>query len=259
MKPQEFPEEDPRKRAAEGEGEYNQMKIIEKKDSQISFISEMSEPIANSIRRYVNQIPILAIDEVEISKNDTPLYDETIAHRLGLIPLNSEKISAKKLPSLKLSVSSEGMIYSKSLKGADIVYDEMPITFLNKGQEIELKATTKFGKGEEHSKFSPGFIFYRNVTEISMDKSVLEEIKHACGKNEIREKGERIIVVDDMKKSVLDICQGVAKRLGKKLEVVPKDELVVTIESFGQTSPESIFKGSIKELKKDLNEVSKKV
>jgi len=41
--------------------------------------------------------------------------------------------------------------------------DKTPITFLNKGQELEIKATTKMGRGVEHSKFSPGLMFYRNI------------------------------------------------------------------------------------------------
>ena len=53
------------------------MKIIDKKDNQITFSAEVDESLANAVRRYVDQIPILAIDEVEISKNDSPLYDES--------------------------------------------------------------------------------------------------------------------------------------------------------------------------------------
>jgi DNA-directed RNA polymerase alpha subunit len=55
------------------------MKKIEKNENQIIFTAGMNETIANSIRRYIGQIPVLAIDEVEISKNDSALYDETIA------------------------------------------------------------------------------------------------------------------------------------------------------------------------------------
>ena len=98
------------------------MKLIEKKDNQLLFVTEADETILNSVRRYLNQIPILAVDELEISKNDSPLYDETIAHRIGLIPL---KDSGKKEGKLKLSVKKEGMICSEELKGdIKIVYDK---------------------------------------------------------------------------------------------------------------------------------------
>ena len=67
------------------------MKLIKKTDNQVIFTAKVSESLGNAIRRYIYQIPIIAIDSVEISKNDSPLYDETLAHRLGLIPLKMEK------------------------------------------------------------------------------------------------------------------------------------------------------------------------
>ena len=56
------------------------MELINKKDNQITFTAEIEESLANSIRRYMIQIPVLAVDEVNISRNDSPLYDVTIAH-----------------------------------------------------------------------------------------------------------------------------------------------------------------------------------
>ena len=53
------------------------MEVIDKKENQITFKAEISDSLANSVRRYLNQIPVLAVDEVEIYKNDSPLYDET--------------------------------------------------------------------------------------------------------------------------------------------------------------------------------------
>jgi DNA-directed RNA polymerase alpha subunit len=52
------------------------MKKIEKTANQFVFEAEISETLANAIRRYVNRIPVMAVDEVEISKNDSALYDD---------------------------------------------------------------------------------------------------------------------------------------------------------------------------------------
>jgi len=234
------------------------MKTIEKKENQISFEAKIEDSLANAIRRYVNHIPLLAVDEVLISKNDSPLYDETIAHRVGLIPLKMEK--SKKEGKIKLNVTKEGMVYSGELKG-DIkpVYDNIPITFLNKEQEMEFEAKVKLGIGSEHSKFSPGMIYYRNVVEITMDKDLREQIKNACSDAEIKEKGGKIIVVDNGKKEIMDICERISQENGKAAEVEMKDDLVITIESYGQISPEEIFKKSVEELEKDLETVSKKI
>ena len=87
------------------------MKLLNKKENQITFTAEIDESLANAIRRYLNKIPIIAVDEVEISKNDSPLYDETIAHRIGLIPIKMEKaISEKKAHKMKLDTSKEGIV-----------------------------------------------------------------------------------------------------------------------------------------------------
>lgn len=237
------------------------MRIVEKNENQIVFIVEIEDSLANSIRRYINEIPVPAIDEIEISKNDSPLYDETISHRMGLIPLKADKsIKEKTAAKLELNSKKEGMVYSGEMTGnIKVVYDKIPITSLNKGQELEITATVKTGKGSKHSKFSPGFLYYRNVLEIIMDEELKNEIKTACSYNEIKEKGKKIIVMDDKKKEVLDICEEISLERGKKPEVESKDELIITLESFGQMKTEDIFLKSIEILKKDLSEVAKKI
>jgi DNA-directed RNA polymerase subunit D len=232
------------------------MRFIEKTKDQIVFAAEMEDSIANAIRRYVLQIPVLAVDELEISRNDSPLYDETIAHRVGLIPLKMDKAGEK--VKLKLNVKREGYVYSGDLKGgAEIIYKNVPITTLDKGQELEFTATLKLGKGSEHAKFSPGLMFYRNSSEIAMDKEFLPEIKQILPNIEIKEKGGKIIITDDKKNDIADVCEGIAHKHRKKAEVILGKELIITIESFGQIDAKDILKDSIDALRKDLNSVEK--
>ncbi len=237
------------------------MEILSEKKDKLVFKAAIDESLANAIRRYVGEIPVLAADEVEISKNDSPLYDEIIAHRIGLIPIKTEKeVDEKTTGKLKLSVKKEGMVYSGELKGnVKVVYDKIPITMLTKEQEIELIAHVKAGKGDEHARFSPGLVFYRGAAEITMDRKFKEEIQKICPKNEIKERGDKIIITDDKEKEICDICEGICERAKKPAETNYTDELIISIESFGQMDVKDIFKKSITALKKDLAEVGKKV
>lgn len=232
------------------------MELISKKDNKIFLKISMDSSLANSIRRYVNQIPLVAIDYVEISRNDSPLYDETIAHRMGLIPLEQNK----KTNVLNLEVKKSGMVYSGELKG-DVkpIYDKIPITLLNENQELKISAHTKTGTGIEHAKFSPGLVSYRDVVEISVDNSVAEKLKQIFPKVEVVQKGGKAIIIDDGEKEVYDICEGISERGRKEIEIKPTNEIVMFVESFGQIKPQDIFKKSIDILKKDLNDFAKKI
>jgi len=237
------------------------MEIIQKKENSIIFKTKVDESLLNAIRRSVNQIPVMAIDEVEIHRNDSPLYDETIAHRIGLIPLKMEK-SFKEGDEIKLKLRSKkgGIVYSGEIKGElSPVYDKIPITLLNEGKEIELVGLARFGKSEDHSKFSPGIIFYRHSYEITIDKEFESDIKTNFPDNKIKEKGDKIVIEDDKPRAIADFCEGLALKKGKKIEIKEKDEKIVSIESFGQINPQEIFKKSIENLKKELKEISKKL
>ncbi|MBT4376288.1 DNA-directed RNA polymerase subunit D [archaeon] len=235
------------------------MKMIKKTENQIVFHMNVGESTANAIRRSVNFIPIMAIDEVEISKNDSALYDETIAHRMGLISLKMDK-SWKEGSSvkLKLHTKKEGMVYSEELKGdAEIVFEGIPITLLNSDQELKITAITKMGLGKTHSKFSPGIIYYRNVFEITMDKEFEGKVRELFPENEVKVKGNKIVILDDQAKPAIDFCEGLVKKAKKEIEVKEKDDLVFTVESFGQITPEEIFKKAMDILGKELKAVSK--
>ncbi len=238
------------------------MKLISKKENSIVFQTSIEETLANAIRKYLNQIQVPAIDEVEISKNDSPLYDETISHRIGLIPLKADKISNEKTPvKLKLNVKKEGMVYSGNFKGAiNVVYDKIPITSLNKDQELEITGIVKFGKGGEHAKFSPGLMFYRNIFDIKIDKECPKEVVGVCPQNILKFENGKVIAKDVLKCDICEACLDFCKKQKKdSIKITPTNELIITLESFGQLETKEIFKNSIDVLRKDLNDISKKI
>ena len=92
--------------------------------------------------------------------NDSALYDEVLAHRLGLLPIKTEKsMSDKTKINFKLSKKGPCTVYASDLSGnAEIVFPQMPLTILNDGAKLELTATTILGTGLEHAKFIPGHL-----------------------------------------------------------------------------------------------------
>lgn len=239
------------------------MKIIKKAKEEFVFASEMSESLANAIRRSALEIPVLAIDEVEFYKNDSVLYDEVLALRLGLLPLEIEKLKmqeecncegkgcGKCVIQLKLNAKGPGMIYSKTIKGsAKPVYPDMPLVYLAEGQELELVAFARLGKGIEHTKFSPGLVYYRQVPEIEGNKKNQEVIKkYPTG----------ILKFEDNEVKFVDKynCSYCDTNKEQEFKIVPGKEILFCIESWGQMPAKDIFLEAIDALRENLEEFKK--
>jgi DNA-directed RNA polymerase subunit D len=221
----------------------------------LSFVSKIDVSLANAIRRSVNEIPILAIDEVDVYKNDSALYDEIIAHRLGLVPLKNQKLKADGKVELKLKSKGKGErteVLSGEL-GDDVIHPGMPIVLLEEGQEIELVARAKIGIGKEHSKFSPGMIFYKHLPEIKISGDGEKQSELAELHPEVFEFDGKL-KVKNAEACNLD-TEDVKTYPGVTIEF--KDDLVFTVESWGQIDAKEVFTEACKALKGNLSEVSK--
>lgn len=72
---------------------FPKVKIREVKEDFMKFeLRDTDASIANALRRImIAEVPTIAIDLVEIEVNSSVLNDEFISHRLGLVPLTSER------------------------------------------------------------------------------------------------------------------------------------------------------------------------
>lgn len=237
------------------------MKIIKNTSEELEFATEMSESLANAIRRSVLEIPVLAVDEVEFYKNDSVLYDEVLALRVGLIPFKNEKAMkmfdkctckgkgcSKCTLQLKLRARGPGMVYSKEIKPSTAISPNIPLVYLADGQELEFVAFARLGKGEKHTKYSPGLIYYRNVPEIEGNKKDSKVIDR-YPKGILKFENGEVKFVDKYSCTYYDTDKNLDFR------IVPGKEILFAIESWGQMPAKEILIGAVKALKENLKEL----
>lgn len=159
------------------------------KNKGIITFKNVHNSIVNSIRRTIlDDVPTFAIEDVEIISNDSPLYDETIAHRLGLIPIKTDLASyvfkdkcscggvgcAMCEVKMNINFTGPGYVYSSSIKSDDPVIIpadlRIPITKLFKEDdkfECNLKAI--LGTGRIHAKWAPAHVYFKEINGSTID------------------------------------------------------------------------------------------
>ncbi len=137
--------------------------------------------VINAIRRaIIRDVLTVAIDKVLIYKNQSVMPDEFLAHRLGLIPVNSRDLDIQG-ESLYIKKTG-GMVKSSDIDSASDValpYQNIPIVLLNNNKDLEVEMVLRAGTGSEHIKWSPALVYYHGVPLITqkgnVDKSILDD------------------------------------------------------------------------------------
>ncbi|XP_071736795.1 DNA-directed RNA polymerases II, IV and V subunit 3-like [Rutidosis leptorrhynchoides] len=195
---------------------FPKVKIRDLKDDYAKFeLRDTDASMANALRRVmISEVPTIAIDLVEIEVNSSVLNDEFIAHRLGLIPLTSERamsmrfsrdcdacdgdgqcefcsvefhLRAKCINDQTLDVTSKDLYSSDhtvvpvdfSDSGAENPEDQRGITIvkLRKGQELRLRAIARKGIGKDHAKWSPAAtVTFMYEPEIHINEEMMETL-----------------------------------------------------------------------------------
>lgn len=247
-----------------------EIKILNKTKEQVQFlVKDINFAIANTLRRLVvDEVPCLAIEDVEVKKNTSALYDEMLAHRLGLIPLKTDlksytfheecKCKGKgcALCQLHITLKAKGpcTVYASDFKIKDPkvkpVFEKTPIVKLLEKQEIELSATAILGKGKEHIKFSPGLIFYKAYPQIKITNAK-KEAAEVCPTGAIYLENNKL-KTDELKCILCNAC------VEHGAEVNPSEtDFIITIEPFGQLTPKEMVLTAFDILNDKLKEFNK--
>ncbi len=254
------------------------VELLDKGEFKSSYIiRDINSNIANTLRRtIIEEVPVMAVDTVNFIKNNSALYDEIIAHRLGLIPLKTDlesynirdecdKCKGKGCAScqniLTIKASGPCTVYAKDIKSKDPevqpVYPEMPIVSLQKGQKLEAEMIAILGKGREHSKFVPGLAYYRGYPEIKIKDSKAVEGSKVCPTNVFKVDGGKIMV-DDEKKCIL--CMACVDATdGKILVSGSEKDFIFFLESWGQLSNKEIIIKAFDVLDEKLDSFGKQI
>ena len=253
------------------------IKLLSKENSSTFLLFKgINTVLANTIRRLIiTEVPVMAIEEVELMKNSSALYDETIAHRLGLIPLETD-LKSYDLPEeckcegkgcqncqLKFSLKSKGpcIVFSSELKSQDPkikpVYDNIPIVKLLKDQELVLQATAVLGKGLNHMKFSPALAVYRGVPELKTNsQSNVKGFVEKAPEGLCKQDGKNILIENHLKWN--ESCFDLASE--NNIEVkLNEEDFIFEIESWGQLKLKELLKSATEILDKKLDDLSKQL
>ncbi len=166
-----------------------QVKVVSHKEDALKILVEETEPaFVNALRRVlIADVPKMAIEDVEFHlgpiraedgkeyESVAPLFDEMIAHRLGLVPIPTDLALYNRREDCP-TCHGEGcpsctIIYSLNKRGPGLVTSAdmepigdtklrpkdqgIPIVQLHEGQAILIYATAQLGTGKEHAKWQP--------------------------------------------------------------------------------------------------------
>ncbi|MEW5301567.1 MAG: hypothetical protein WDW36_004420 [Sanguina aurantia] len=172
-------------------------------------LSNTDVSVANALRRVIiAEVPSIAVDLVDMENNTTVLNDEFIAHRLGLIPIFSERAPDMKRPfewsddadwievRFTLNIRCDGdstlSVTSDDLQPDPNHPDVRPATLYDKdgnidkpivlvkmrrGQELKLTAIARKGVGKDHAKWIPvSTAVFQYMPEIRINNALVDEL-----------------------------------------------------------------------------------
>ncbi|MBI2661846.1 DNA-directed RNA polymerase subunit D [Candidatus Woesearchaeota archaeon] len=248
----------------------------EKKRGILKFMLKGSnEVFANSIRRLIiEEVPTLAIEDIEIKENSSALFDEMLALRIGLIPIKTDLKSYTSKEKCKcegvgcaqcelkitLKTNKKGYVYASEAESADpkctFVYEKMPIVKLLPKQKLDLTMTAVLNNGREHTKWTPGWAFYKKEPVITINKVKNPELIAQKStdnvftlKNKKLELNEDRIYDSNLLEYYAELDGGIS------LEYT--DNILFTLESWGQLSCKEILHKSSEIFLEKIEEMEK--
>lgn len=267
------------RKAVRGVEEYKmEFKLLSQDKSKVRFVVKGTTPAEmNAYRRIIIvRVPTMAIDNVEIVDNSSALYDEMLAHRLGLIVLKTDTKSymikssckckgvgcARCTLDLTLDVEGPCTVYAEQIKSKDPdvfpVYGKTPITKLLANQKVKLIAHASMSVGKEHIKYSPGLMYYQGYPNIKINNvKSPDAIIEVCPTKVFELDGKKLKIKNHEACILCKACEDATKG---EVEVNGSDkDFIVTIEPWGQLTPVEMVDGLVDALHEQIDELIEEI
>jgi len=230
-----------------------------KKNKIIFLIKGSDEVLANTIRRLIiEEVPTLAVEDLELKENDSALFDEMLGLRIGLTPIKTD-LKSYNLKSeckcegegcaqcelkISLKTNKKGYVYAEEAESTDpkciFVYPKMPIVKLLSKQKLNVMMTAVLGKGKDHTKWSPGLAFFKKEPIVKIGKvNDVELLKENCPDGVFDFKGSTIKLNNDKvyESNLLEYYT----ELDPGITLEFSENVIFTLESWGQLSHKEIL------------------
>ena len=255
-----------------------EIEILEEDTFKIKFIlRNVSPALANSFRRAMKaHVPTLAVDYVDFYVNSGYLYDEIIAHRIGMLPIKTDLdrfniqdecvCGGEGCPNcqitFRLNVEGPKVVYSGDFISEDpeihFAFDNIPVLELFEGQQLMLEAVARLGTGREHAKFQPVSVCaYKIIPGINITENCnnCKECLEVCSRDVLEVKEGRIFVRNVMNCLLCMECVKACEM--NAISVKETDKFLFTVEGTGALPIRMIMKKALEILKTKAEEMNK--
>jgi DNA-directed RNA polymerase subunit D len=249
---------------------FMKVKVISKKGDKMVFVLDGATPaLANALRRImVSEVPTLSVEWLDMHDNNSILYDEMIAHRMGLIPLRFDmkrmnftadcKCSGKgcNLCQAVFALDKEGpcIVHTSDLKSSNRevkpTSPNFPIVELLKGQKVRFEAVARLGIGLNHAKWQAGNVGYQYYPE-QKEAGDARAVK-LCPKDALKAAGNKAKLAYPEK---CDLCEACFEA-GMKVEGSP-NKIIFQVESVSGLEPAEIVSKAVEVLSGKAQEFKK--
>ncbi len=254
------------------------VKLLEREEKSVRFEIKGTTPVfANALRRtMLNRVNVMAADFIEVQKNNSTLYNEAIAHRIGMIPMAfapgdynvSGECTCKGAGCSKCQVKfvlrkrGPGNVYAGDIKSTDESVQPLDksllITKLAVDEEIDIEFTARLGTGSNHARWQSSVVGYQYypVLKVKNECDLCGVCIKKCSKKLLSEVkgGKKIELGEPYKCDLCRSCMASCPKMAMAIDGDPS-HIIMTVESVSGLAPKDIVLSAAESLAGNLKDI----